>query len=128
MYNKIITTGIGVSACIAAALTIGGIGWLLVVYNTFRTYADSFTSEKRVGRTLQYIGKRTLDIYLLHYFFLPYVPQIGRMLEQGNNAVLELAFGGGISLLVIGICLIVSNIIRTNPILAKYLFGAKTNH
>ena len=29
MYKKIITTGIGVSACIAAALTIGGIGCLL---------------------------------------------------------------------------------------------------
>ena len=108
-------------------LAVGILG-LLVVYNTFRTYADSFTSDKRVGRALQYIGKRTLDIYLLHYFFIPYLPQVGRMLEQGNNATLELALGGGISLLVIGICLVVSNVLRTSPILAKYLFGAKTNH
>lgn len=108
-------------------LAVGILG-LLVVYNTFRTYADSFTSDKRIGRALQYIGKRTLDIYLLHYFFIPYLPQVGRMLEQGNNAALELALGGCISLLVIGLCLVVSNIIRTSPILAKYLFGAKMNH
>ncbi len=108
-------------------LAVGILG-LLVVYNTFRTYAESFTSDKRVGRALQYIGKRTLDIYLLHYFFLPHVPQIGRMLEQGNNAALELALGGCISLLVIGLCLVVSNVLRTSKVLSKYLFGVKTNH
>lgn len=112
---------------IVIPLAIGIFG-LLIVYNTFRTYADSFSSDKRVGRALQYIGKRTLDIYLLHYFFIPYLPQVGRMLKQGNNAALELALGGGISLLVIGLCLVVSNIIRTSPILAKYLFGVKNNH
>lgn len=108
-------------------LAVGILG-LLVVFNTFRTYADSFTTDKRVGRALQYIGKRTLDIYLLHFFFIPHIPQVGQLLKQGNNATLELTFGGGISLLVIGLCLVVSNIIRTSPILAKYLFGAKTNH
>lgn len=105
-----------------------GIAGLLIVYNFFRVYADSFSSDKGLGRALQYIGKRTLDIYLLHYFFLPHIPQLGHMLEQGNNATLELALGGGISLLVIGLCLVVSNVLRTSPILAKYLFGAKTSH
>ena len=84
-----------------------------------------FTSDKKVGRMLQYIGKRTLDIYLLHYFFLPYIPQVGSMLSNKKNAVLELTIGGLLSLIVIGICLVVSNVLRTSPILAKYLFGAK---
>lgn len=107
-------------------LAVGILG-LLVVYNTFRTYADAFTSDKAVGRALQYIGRRTLDIYLLHFFFIPYLPQVGRLLEQGNNVVLELAIGGTISLLIIGICLVVSNVLRTSPILARYLFGVKSN-
>lgn len=109
---------------ISVDMLVGYLG-LLIVYNTFKVYSDSFTSDKKVGSALQYIGKRTLDIYLLHYFFLPHVPQMGRMLEQGNNAALELALGGGISLLVIGLCLVVSSILRTSPILAKYLFGVK---
>lgn len=106
------------------SVLIGGLG-LLIVYNVFRVYQDSFTSDKKVGRALQYIGKRTLDIYLLHYFFLPYIPQLGKLLSDDRNAVLLLAMGGGISLLVIGVCLVVSNILRTSPILAKFLFGAK---
>lgn len=82
-----------------------------------------------MGKALQYIGKRTLDIYLIHWFLLPYLPQIGELLSASskiyNNVVLELVIGGGFSLIVIAVCLVVSNILRTSPILAKYLFGAK---
>lgn len=102
---------------------IGFMG-LLIVYNFFRVYQNSFVSTKKVGKALQYIGKRTLDIYLIHYFFIPYLPQI-RTIISGNNVVLELVIVGGFSLIVIAVCLIVSNILRTSPILAKYLFGAK---
>ena len=104
---------------------IGFLG-LLIVYNSFRVYQDFFISDRKIGRALQYIGKRTLDIYLLHYFLLPYLPQVGELLQNDKNAVVELAIGGGVALLVIGICLIVSNVLRSSPILAKYLFGAKT--
>lgn len=102
-----------------------GFAGLLIVYNTFRVYKDSFSSDKKIGRMLQYIGKRTLEIYLLHYFLLPTLPALGNMLSKSNNFVLELVVGLFISLLVIAVCLVVSNILRTNPILAKYLLGVK---
>lgn len=103
-----------------------GFAGLLIVYNTFRVYKDSFSSDKKIGRMLQYIGKRTLEIYLLHYFFLPTLPWVGDVLSKYNNAVLELFIGLFISLIVIAVCLVVSNILRTNPILAKYLCGVKS--
>lgn len=103
-----------------------GFAGLLIVYNTFRVYKDSFSSDKKIGRMLQYIGKRTLEIYILHYFFLPTLPWVGDMLSKYNNAVLELFIGLFISLIVIAVCLVVSNILRTNPILAKYLCGVKS--
>ena len=105
---------------------IVGILGLLIIYNTFKTYGQNFTSEKIVGKALQRIGRRTLDIYLLHYFFLPYTPQIGKFLSAGNNSALELLIGGAISIWVIWICMGISYVIRTSPVLAKYLFGAKT--
>lgn len=111
-------------ADIMAEMIAGYLG-LLIVYNTFKTYQDSFTADKSIGRALQFIGRRTLDIYLLHYFFLPFLPQLGRFIQEGNNATLELAIGGLISLIVIGICLAVSSILRTSPFLAQHLFGAK---
>ena len=103
-------------------MLIGYFG-LLVVYNTFKTYQNSFTSGTCIGSALQFIGKRTLDIYLLHYFLLPHLPQVGQFLQQGHNATLEIAIGMLLSLIVIGLCLLISSILRTSPILAKYLFG-----
>ena len=104
---------------------LAGILGLVIVYNTFKTYSQHFSHETKVGCALQNIGRKTLDIYLLHYFFLPYVPQIGIALSAGNNSALELLLGGAISILVIGICMGISFVLRTSPILAKYLFGAK---
>ena len=75
---------------------------------------------------LQYIGKRTLDIYLLHYFFLPrflmdYVPQ----LQAYDSRFLEFIVIMAISLIVLILCLITSYVIRLSPFLGHYLFGVK---
>lgn len=105
-------------------MIIGYFG-LLIVYNTFKTYQGSFTNDKKIGRTLQFIGKRTLDIYLLHYFLLPHLPQIGQMLSDCSNATLELTVGLLISIIIICLCLIISSILRISPFLAKWLFGVK---
>lgn len=101
---------------------IGYLG-LIIVYNTFKTYQNGFTRDKRVGKALQLIGTRTLDIYLLHSFFMPHLPQLSALCSEGKNAVVELFLGGGIALSIIALCLCVSAIIRTSPMLAKLLFG-----
>lgn len=101
---------------------VGYLG-LLIVYNTFKTHKDTFSANTKVGSALQFIGKRTLDVYLLHYFLLPNLPQVGKFLKEGYNATLEIAIGILISLIVVGLCLAISGILRTSPVLAKYLFG-----
>ncbi len=113
-----ITGGKELSAC---ALSFTGI---FIVYNFFRKYQGSFSNVTKLGTTLQYIGKRTLDIYLLHHFFLPYIPKINHLLGQSPNLVLELT-GFLLSFLVIGCCLLISNIIRLSDFLAYWLFGVK---
>ena len=107
-----------ISACIVSFTGI------VVIYNFFRKYQASFSSSTKLGRTLQYIGKRTLDIYLLHYFFLPYVPKIHHLLGTSPNLVMEL-IGFLLAFLVIGCCLITSNIIRLSDFLGYWLFGVK---
>lgn len=105
-------------------LVIGYLG-LIVVYNTLKTYQSSFANDKIIGRALQFIGKRTLDIYLLHYFLLPHLPQLGSIFSGGKNITLELLSGVTISVIVISLCLLISGVLRTSPILAKLLFGVK---
>ena len=109
---------------IVLEMLIGYFG-LLLVFNTVKTYQGAFTSDKKVGKALQFVGKRTLDIYLLHYFLLPHLPQVGDFLLKGNNTTLELITGVLLSIVVLTLCLAISSILRTSPLLAKWLFGVK---
>lgn len=104
--------------------SISGFFGILVVFAFFRRYSDSFDRNKPMGYALQYIGERTLDIYLLHLFFIQGdLSSIGRFLTENCNPVLELFIGLIVALAIIIICLILSNILRCSDTLAKVLFG-----
>lgn len=98
---------------------------ILSVVSAFRHYEHSFSSNTRIGRSLQYIGKRTLDIYLLHYFLIPQLHIVGDFFCKAENTVLLATCATILALLVIAFCLLISNFIRTSPTLAYYLFGVK---
>lgn len=104
---------------------------LIIVYSFFRKYQASFTQTTKIGSSLQYIGRHTLDIYVLHYFFLPNIAPVKEFLFNTQhhwnslNIVFELFFGVGVALMVIAVCLLVSKVLRTSDLLAHYLFGAK---
>ena len=106
--------------------TIAMYSLLLIVVMTFRHYNDSLSRETRIGRGLQYIGVRTLDIYLLHFLLLPKMPEVGKWLDSHHpNFVLDIAASLSVALVVIAACLLVSNILRVSPIFKEYLFGRK---
>lgn len=97
---------------------------VLIVVMFFRYYKSWFTKDTFVGKGLQYIGTRTLDIYLLHFLFLPNAKMIGKFFtDNRRNFVLDTTLSITVGLLVIGFCLIASNILRVSPIFRKYLFG-----
>lgn len=104
---------------------------LIIVYSFFRKYQAAFTQTTKIGSSLQYIGRHTLDIYVLHYFFLPNIAPVKEFLFNTQhhwnspNIVFELFFGVGVALMVIAVCLLVSKVLRTSDLLAHYLFGAK---
>lgn len=99
---------------------------LIIVVMFFRYYEAWFTQEKPVGRALQYIGVRTLDIYLLHYIFLPKLPMVGEWFKTNHpNFILDITASVIIGLLVIAFCILVSNILRISPLFRKHLFGRK---
>ena len=107
-------------------IIIGLLG-ITVIFSFFRRYEDCFTKDKFLGRNLQYIGRRTLDIYLLHYFFLPRnLQMVGKFFIEYCNSVVVLAVTVIFSLLVIAVSLVISNTLRISPFLGKTLFGAKS--
>lgn len=104
--------------------TCGCLG-VFVIFGLFCKYQSVFTSTSKNIFSLQAIGCRTLDIYLLHYFFLPKLPRVGAFLREQHSIFFELIIGITITLCVIGCCLIVSRILRSNAFLSHWLFGTQ---
>jgi fucose 4-O-acetylase-like acetyltransferase len=99
---------------------------MLIVVMFFRYYQEHFTRQTRVGRGLQYIGVRTLDVYLLHFILLPKLPEVGKWLDSHHpNFVVDIVLAVGVALVVIAFCLLFSNILRMSPFLKENLFGRK---
>jgi len=99
---------------------------LLIVVIFFRYYQRWFVSERPVGRALQYIGTRTLDVYLLHFLLIPKMPMVGKWLNANHpNFVIDIVLSMGVALVVIAFCLLISNILRMSPFFRLYLFGRK---
>ena len=115
--------------------SVGGIMGMTIIFALFRyLYTSSLLSIGHptsaiihpTSAFLKFVGTRTLDIYLLHYFFLPrfllsnvtdVIPSIPSLLLP---VVILL-----VSLAVVAFCLATSYIIRLSPFLGHYLFGVK---
>lgn len=105
-------------------LTLARFILLTMVFMYFRHYQQYFTQRTIIGTTLQYIGRRTLDIYLIHYLFLPNLPTIGSFFNQyRHNFAIDTTLSIFIALIVIGFSIITSNILRVSPFFKKWLFG-----
>ena len=105
-------------------LTLSRFILLTMVFMYFRHYQQYFTQQTIIGTSLQYIGRRTLDIYLIHYLFLPNLPTVGNFFNQyRHNFALDTTLSVLIALIVIGFSIITSNILRISPFFKKWLFG-----
>ena len=105
-------------------LTLARFVLLTMVFMYFRHYQQYFTQRTVIGASLQYIGRRTLDIYLIHYLFLPNLPTIGTFFNQyRHNFAIDTTLSVLIALVVIGFSIITSNILRISPFFKKWLFG-----
>ena len=112
--------------------SIGGILGMTMVFTLFRyLYTSPLLSPyssifRHPSFILKFVGTRTLDIYLLHYFFLPrFLQSYTDQLQVHDNKLIEFLVAMSLALVVVGICLLVSYIIRLSPFLGHYLFGAK---
>ena len=106
---------------------IGGVLGLTMIFTLFRLFYTRSLSQI-THHALEYIGTRTLDIYLLHYFLLPrFLLPYGEQLRAYHYTSLEFVVALVLALIVVALCLVISRIIRFSPFLARYLFGVRGN-
>lgn len=105
-------------------LTVASYTLLMLVVMFFRYYESWFTTNRAIGQALQYVGRRTLDVYLIHFLFLPSLPMVGQWMNaHRHNFVLDFCLSATVAIIVIAFCLATSNLLRINPLLRKLLFG-----
>lgn len=107
------------------AYLVAGVSGTIICFTFFRIHDQHFSQETWYGRGLQLIGRRTLDVYLIHYFVLPYDLVRPEVWHQYHNNTLFVPMALILALWVVIISLLISSILRVSPLLAKYLFGAK---
>lgn len=106
-------------------VVVKGLLLVMLIFTCFRSNETYWEKKSLCSNSLEYIGRRTLDLYLLHYFFLPYLPGFDKIFNFHQNPTLEFFTVGILTLCVTGCCLIVSKLLRTSPIVARYLFGVE---
>ena len=107
------------------AYLVAGISGTVICFTYFRTHQEYFSRNTWYGRGLQLIGRRTLDIYLIHYFVLPYNLVRPDVWLQYHHNTLFVPIALILAFWVILISLLISSLLRVSPLLAKYLFGGK---
>ena len=107
------------------AYLVAGISGTVICFTFFRIHKQQLSQETWYGRGLQLIGRRTLDIYLIHYFVLPYNLVRPDVWLQYHHNTLFVPIALILAFWVILISLLISSLLRVSPLLAKYLFGAK---
>ena len=107
-------------------LMLSTLSGLFVIACAFRKY--EWLSESRVGRGFQYIGRYTLDIYFIHYFFIPrHLSMVGDWFVLNPNPIIELLLAVTVAGLLIIVSLAISKILRMSPTLAHWTLGVKNN-
>lgn len=98
---------------------------LMVVIMMFYTSSDYLSGNTVIPKFLKFIGQRTLDIYFIHFFFLPDLTEYSAYLTGGNMFVIQLMVSVIITLLVLVMSITISSILRKSSALECFLFGVK---
>lgn len=98
---------------------------LMVIIIMFYGAKDALNGGSKYSRWLQFVGRRTLDIYFIHYYLLPHLKFMAPWFEDNSRIVLQLGWGIPVTLLIVSVSLLVSYMIRRSATLAAWLFGER---
>ncbi len=99
-----------------------GLGMVVTLFYSARGY---FRRNGVAARGLGLVGRRTLDIYMLHYFLIPPLAFLGELLAPEGMLLLQLLAALALSLCIVAVCLLLSGMLRSSDFLSVWLFGMR---
>ena len=101
---------------------------VFLIFTLFYYYSKNFEKNNIIIKNLRLIGRHTLDIYLLHWFFLPSFSFMKECFIGNKNLLAEFYLTITIVIAVISLCLFISYALRASHFLGYYLWGDKNNY
>ncbi len=102
--------------------------WCKKVFDDNRRVNSPIVSGRRIAHIWEYLGRESLAIYLMHYFFLFPMGQWRNMLESTNLGFVPcLFFSAFWAAIIICVVLGVNQIIRPSRLLSFLMVGRITN-
>lgn len=99
----------------------------IVFYLFYRT-SSYWDASNFISSSMQYVGRHTLDIYMIHYFFIwPICNSIYNLIVNNPNEILLTIIAVIFTLTVVACSLIVGNFIRLSKPMAVWILGKKPN-
>ena len=79
----------------------------------------------RFERILDYVGKRTLDVYVLHYFFISVVhlQDVGKYMAESGNSLLMFVLAVGLATVITALSVGVGNVLHKGRLIQKLVYG-----
>lgn len=97
---------------------------LFTVVALFYNKRHFFEGDSKLKKIMCFVGKRTLDIYMLHFFLISDMNCIYPGALRGN-IVYELVICTAFSVVIVAVSLGISGFIRNSKMLTYLLFGGK---
>lgn len=96
------------------------------VFILFYSQQQFFNSDSKSSSILKLVGRRTLDIYMMHIFFMPSLHWLGELWHNETNMFLFQAIASCIIAAAdISLCLLTGLLLRSSNFLSYWLFGVK---
>lgn len=102
---------------------------IYTVFYMFRSFPDSSSKPFKV---LEFMGRHTLEIYILHSFFLSRVPSIGRFILEGSSVgggrftfVAGIVLALALSAVCLLLCYLAWQVLKPSDLLSQLFLGRK---
>jgi len=101
------------------------IALIFLLFYCFQKSEEYWTRNTLVPTIFRTVGRRTLDIYMIHYFFIwPAITPLTEFLTAWKNEMLIIPICLIFTAIAISLSLLVSHLLRSSKFLSKWLFAS----